>query len=143
MVEVPSVALSIDNFLHKVDFVNIGTNDLIQYTFAADRNQTNVARYNRFSHPISLRLIRNVVNAADRQGKEIVACGAMASHPRGICLLIGMGVRSFSLQADKAAAIRNVVSRVNSNDLEAIVNDLENCTYAHEIEAKFNRSTYE
>ena len=136
MVEIPSVALTMEDFLPKVDFVNLGTNDLIQYTFAVDREQNDVSKYSRFTHPAGLKIIRSVINAADRHGKELVSCGTMASHPHGICLLMGLGVRNFSIQVDMLSEIRTIVSRVNTNDLEALVSHLDDFKYASEVEDK-------
>jgi phosphotransferase system enzyme I (PtsI) len=139
MVEVPSVALSIEDYLPKVDFINLGTNDLIQYIVAAGREQANLSKYGRFTNPVFLKIIRNVINAADRHGKELVACGAMSSHPYGISLLIGLGARNFSLPIDAIPEIRKTVSRVSSNELEALASNLDSYKYSSEVEEKIKR----
>jgi phosphoenolpyruvate-protein kinase (PTS system EI component) len=77
--------------------IELGTNDLIQYLFAVNRDQYDLKRHNRFSHPAFLRLLSHIVLACERHGKQLIACGEMASHPLGSSLLLALGVKCLSV----------------------------------------------
>lgn len=98
MIEVPAAALAADAFTRELDFLSIGTNDLIQYTLAIDRVDDEVNYLYDPLHPAILRLIQMVISAGQRAGIPISMCGEMAGDPRYIPLLIGMGLREFSMQ---------------------------------------------
>jgi len=98
MIEVPAAALAADTFTRELDFLSIGTNDLIQYTLAIDRVDDEVNYLYDPLHPSILRLIQMVISAGQRAGIPISMCGEMAGDPRYIPLLIGMGLREFSMQ---------------------------------------------
>ncbi len=98
MIEVPAAALAADAFTRELDFLSIGTNDLIQYTLAIDRVDDEVNYLYDPLHPAILRLIQMVITAGQRAGIPISMCGEMAGDPRYIPLLIGMGLREFSMQ---------------------------------------------
>ncbi|WP_428634082.1 phosphoenolpyruvate--protein phosphotransferase [Sedimenticola sp.] len=98
MIEVPAAALSADAFTRELDFLSIGTNDLIQYTLAIDRVDDEVNYLYDPLHPAILRLIQMVITAGERAGIPVSMCGEMAGDPRYIPLLIGMGLREFSMQ---------------------------------------------
>lgn len=97
MVETPASVLMIEPLLEQVDFVSIGTNDLVQYTLTVDRNNENVMSYYQPLHPVILRMIDKVVTAAGRCGKPVSLCGEIASDPRWTPLLLGLGIRSLSM----------------------------------------------
>lgn len=97
MAEVPSVAILIEQFLERVDFVSIGTNDLSQYTMAADRLSPNLAEYNDPWQPAVLALIARTARAGVKMGKTVCVCGEAAADPLLACVLVGMGVVSLSI----------------------------------------------
>lgn len=96
LVEVPSVAVTVDLFAPEVDFLSIGTNDLVQYTMAVDRANEKVSSLYQSLHPAVLRLIRQVVEAGRQAGKEVSICGEMAGEPLATVLLIGLGLTVLS-----------------------------------------------
>ena len=98
MVEIPSAALDISAYLDRIDFVSIGTNDLIQYLFAASREEGSLDRYRPALHPLVLRLVHSMVLACENAKKTLTVCGDMSSEPFSALLLAGLGVRTMSLQ---------------------------------------------
>ena len=116
MVEVPAAVACLDDLLEEVDFVSIGTNDLIQYTLAADRNNASVREYYDQYHPAILHSIKRVADAAKKAGKKASLCGEMAADPLCALLLTGMGVRDFSLSAPSIPVGRPAI---RSNSFEA------------------------
>lgn len=99
MVEVPSLALMADELMEVVDFVSIGTNDLTQYTMAADRLSPHLAEYNDPWQPAVLRLIEFVGQAGKKAGKPVGVCGEAAADPVLACVLVGLEVTSLSMAA--------------------------------------------
>ncbi len=97
MVEVPSAVIMIDRFVEEVDFVSIGTNDLIQYTLAVDRSNKEVAGLYNPCDPSVLRLVESTLVAAQRRGIVANMCGQMSGSPLHTQLLIGLGLRQFSV----------------------------------------------
>lgn len=97
MVETPATAVAISKFLSHLDFVSIGTNDLIQYTMAVDRNDDAVSHLYDPLHPAVLQLISHVVTTAERMGKQVSLCGEMAGDPQLSRLLLGLGLRRYSM----------------------------------------------
>jgi len=120
MIEVPSAALLADILAKEVDFFSIGTNDLIQYTLAADRNNENVAHLYNPTDPAVLRLIRMVVEAAGRQKIDVNVCGEMSGEPLYIPLLVGMGLRQFSATPRKVPEIKRVIRQLDVPEAERI-----------------------
>ena len=116
MVEVPAAVLIIDFLLQDVDYVSIGTNDLIQYTLAADRNNASVRQYYDPYHPAILHSIKRVADAANKVGKKVSVCGEMAADPLCALLLAGMGVREFSISAPSIPVVKQAI---RSNSFEA------------------------
>lgn len=121
MVEIPSVAMSLRSFLPRISFINLGTNDLAQYLFAASREDSGLEDYRQIMHPVILRLVRNVVSAAKFKDKEVSVCGEAASDPLMAALLVGAGVTSFSMQAQSIPVVRETVSRWSFVDLHKLV----------------------
>jgi phosphoenolpyruvate-protein kinase (PTS system EI component) len=97
MLEVPAAAVCIDALLDEVDFVSIGSNDLIQYLMAADRDNPRVAHLCEPFSPAILRVLRGVIRACTARGKPVTLCGEMAARPRCFLVLFGMGLRSLSM----------------------------------------------
>ena len=105
MVEIPAIAIAIEPFVQALDFLSIGTNDLIQYTLAIDRGDHDVAGLYDPLHPAVLRLVANTINAGERAGKPVAVCGEMAGDARLTRLLLGLGWTGI-LHAPAAAARR-------------------------------------
>ena len=113
MIEVPAAALALPMFMRKLDFLSIGTNDLIQYTLAIDRTDDAVAHLYDPLHPAVLHLIAHTIQAANRGGTPIAVCGEMAGDPGLTRLLLGFGLRNFSMHAQQLLSIKERVLRTN------------------------------
>lgn len=120
MVEVPSAALTIDSFMDEADFFSIGTNDLVQYTLAVDRNNQYVANLFKHTNPAVLFLIKQVIESALKHDKTVSVCGEMAGEARFAVMLLGFGLREFSVGPTSLPELRTLLSRVTideANDL--------------------------
>ncbi len=117
MVEVPATAIAIEPFADALDFLSIGTNDLIQYTLAIDRADNEVAALYDPLHPAVLRLIANTINAGVRVGKPVSVCGEMAGDPRLTRLLLGLGLTQFSMHAQQLLDVKREIRQAHSNAL--------------------------
>jgi phosphotransferase system enzyme I (PtsI) len=111
MIEIPAAALSLRLFLKHFDFLSIGTNDLIQYTLAIDRADESVAHLYDSLHPAVLRLIADTIAECHRQGKGVSVCGEMAGDVTMTRLLLGLGLRSFSMHPSQILAVKQQVLR--------------------------------
>ncbi len=116
MIEVPSAALTMDAILPEVDFVSIGTNDLIQYLIAVDRVNQEVADLYDPYHPAVLRTINFIIQAARKKGKPVSICGEMASDPELVPFLVGLGVDILSLSPRMFLRIKNTLRNLNFKD---------------------------
>lgn len=114
MIEVPAAAISVQMFLKHFDFLSIGTNDLIQYTLAIDRADESVAHLYDPLHPAVLKLVADTISACRAQGKEVSVCGEMAGDVGLTRLLLGMGLRSFSMHPAQILAVKQLVLRADS-----------------------------
>jgi phosphotransferase system enzyme I (PtsI) len=127
MIEVPSAALLADVLAREVDFFSIGTNDLIQYTLAADRNNEHVANLYSPADPAVLRLIRMVVQAAQKEQSkrpfDVNVCGEMSGEPLYVPLLVGLGLRQLSATPRKIPEIKQVIRRLKVSEAEALARD--------------------
>ncbi len=117
MIEVPAAALSLPLFLKYFDFLSVGTNDLIQYTLAIDRADESVAHLYDPLHPAVLRLLADTIRAGSAQGKSISVCGEMAGDPQLTRLLLGLGLRSFSMHPTQILAVKHEVLRADTTKL--------------------------
>jgi phosphotransferase system enzyme I (PtsI) len=117
MIEVPSAAIAIDSMLAHIDFASLGTNDLIQYTLAIDRTDSEVAHLYEPLHPAVLRLIRDVIRACDKASTPISLCGEMAGEPQLCKLLLGLGLRTFSMHPVELLRVKQEVLRARAQDL--------------------------
>jgi phosphotransferase system enzyme I (PtsI) len=120
MIEVPSAAILADVLAKEVDFFSIGTNDLVQYTLAADRNNEYVANLYDPADPAVLRLIRGVMQAARDRGIEVNVCGEMSGEPLYIPLLIGLGLRQLSATPRKIPEIKRVIRQLRVPEAEQV-----------------------
>jgi phosphoenolpyruvate-protein phosphotransferase (PTS system enzyme I) len=133
MIEVPSAALMADVLAKQVDFFSIGTNDLVQYTLAADRNNENVANLYSPVDPAVLRLIRGVVGAAQREGVEVNVCGEMSGEPVYAPLLVGLGLRQLSATPRKIPEIKRVIRSLTVPDAERVATESLRMETAREV----------
>ncbi|PQP89068.1 phosphoenolpyruvate--protein phosphotransferase [Paenibacillus sp. AR247] len=116
MIEIPAAAIAADVLAKEVDFFSIGTNDLIQYTMAADRMNESVAYLYQPHHPSILRLIQLVIQAANRHGKWAGMCGEMAGDSAAIPLLLGLGLYEFSMSTSSVLPARELISRLSREE---------------------------
>jgi phosphotransferase system enzyme I (PtsI) len=120
MIEVPSVAILADQLIGDLDFLSIGTNDLIQYTLAVDRDNDLVNSLYQPLHPAVLRLIEKVIEAGRRANKPITLCGEMAGNPQYIPLLVGMGLFDLSMNPAALLEAKKIVRSMNYRKWEEI-----------------------
>jgi phosphoenolpyruvate-protein phosphotransferase len=118
MLEIPSAILTADTYVHELKFLSIGTNDLLQYTLAADRGNAALERYRDSLHPALLKLIRLAVEAAARAKIELSVCGEMAGDPAAALVLVGLGVRVLSMVPPNIAPVRRAIRAATTADLE-------------------------
>ena len=121
MIEIPAAALMADHFAKEVDFFSIGTNDLIQYSMAADRMNERVSNLYQPYNPAILRLIKFVIDSAHAEGKWVGMCGEMGGDPVATPLLLGMGLDEFSMSAGSVLRIRHLIRNANYADCQALV----------------------
>jgi phosphotransferase system enzyme I (PtsI) len=117
MIEIPAAALSVQMFLKYFDFLSIGTNDLIQYTLAIDRADESVAHLYDPLHPAVLKLVADTIAACRAQGKEVSVCGEMAGDVELTRLLLGLGLRSFSMHPAQILPVKQLVLRADTTKL--------------------------
>lgn len=134
MVEVPSAALMAPEFAREVDFFSIGTNDLIQYTLAADRSDPAVAKYYNSADPAVLRLIRMVVRAAAERNVPVTVCGQMSSDPKFVPLLVGLGLRTLSTTPLAVPEVKEVIRSLTIAQAEQIAASAFELDLARDIE---------
>ena len=134
MIEIPAAAMLADQFAKEVDFFSIGTNDLIQYTMAADRMNEQVSYLYQPYNPSILRLINNVIKAAHAEGKWAGMCGEMAGDQTAVPLLMGMGLDEFSMSATSVLQTRSLMKRLESKKMEELANKaLSECATMEEV----------
>ncbi len=133
MIEVPSAAISAPRMVEILDFISIGTNDLIQYTLAIDRGNQAVSRWYQPLHPAVLRLISAVIDTAVAMGKPVALCGEMAGDTRHTGLLLSLGLTDFSLHPRGILEIKETLSRLQRKPLLALKRRILNAGVAEEV----------
>jgi phosphotransferase system enzyme I (PtsI) len=133
MVEIPSSAVSADLFAKEVDFFSIGTNDLIQYTLAADRMNERVSYLYQPYNPAILRLVRMVIQAAHKEGKWVGMCGEMAGDDIAIPILLGLGLDEFSMSATSILKARSQIRNLSKEDIEKHMDAILSMSTAEEV----------
>ncbi len=139
MVEVPVTALMADRFVKEVDFFSIGTNDLIQYSMAADRMNERVAYLYQPYNPAIFRLIKMVIDAAHKEGKWVSLCGEMAGDKVAIPILLGLGLDEFSMNAASILKVRSYINQLSLVEMKEIaeqVLDMESAEVVKEFVQK-------
>lgn len=134
MVEVPSAAIMAEEFAKEVDFFSIGTNDLIQYTLAADRSDPVVSKYYNGTDPSVLFLVRRVLFAARDANLPVSVCGQMSSDPKFVPLLLGMGLRELSVTPQSVPVIKQLIRNVSIEECEAMAQRVYQLDMARDIE---------
>lgn len=135
MIEVPAAAVLVDHFAREAAFLSLGTNDLIQYALAVDRTSQSLAYLASPFDPAILRLILNVIRAGRDFRRTVCICGAMASDPLAAMLLLGLGMRDFSMEAAAIPEIKEALRRVTLIQAEAVAAEALSCATADEVEA--------
>jgi multiphosphoryl transfer protein len=133
LIEVPSAALLAARLAPEVDFFSIGTNDLTQYTMAADRGNVRVGALADALHPAILRLIAETVDAADAHGRWVGVCGELAGDPDATALLLGLGVRELSMGAPAVAIVKHAVRATDVGDARALAAAALRCATSAEV----------
>ncbi len=134
MIEVPSAVLLADSIARVVDFFELGTNDLVQYTLAVDRGNDEVADWFRTLHPAVLRSIDTSLKAARAAGIPVIVCGEMASTPAYATLLVGLGATDMSMTPAAIPRVRRTLSQINSADAKNVAESCLACATADEVE---------
>lgn len=134
MIEIPAAAVLADKFAKEVDFFSVGTNDLIQYTMAANRMNERVSYLYQPYNPSILRLIKNVIDAAHAEGKWAGMCGEMAGDQTAVPLLVGMGLDEFSMSATSILKTRSLMKRLDTAKMAELADRaLKECDTMEEV----------
>jgi phosphotransferase system enzyme I (PtsI) len=141
MVEIPSTAVLADQFAKEVDFFSIGTNDLIQYTMAADRMNQRVSYLYQPYSPSILRLVKMVIDAAHAEGKWAGMCGEMAGDETAIPLLLGLGLDEFSMSATSILKARSLIKKLTKSEMESLANQVLNMQTTTQVIDAVNAAT--
>ena len=136
MIEIPAAAVLAHQFAKEVDFFSIGTNDLIQYTMAADRMNERVSYLYQPYNPSILTLIKHVIDSAHKEGKWAGMCGEMAGDQTAVPLLVGLGLDEFSMSASSVLKTRSLISKLTLEEMKALADKAINeCATVQEVEA--------
>lgn len=133
MLEIPAVAVMAEHFAKYVDFFSIGSNDLIQYLFAVDRGNQQVAYLYQELHPAVLRMVRQVIEAAHAEGKWVGMCGEMANNAYAVPLLMAMGLDEFSMSSSQILRVRSLINQLNTRKLQPLVHRAIHAETAAEV----------
>jgi phosphotransferase system enzyme I (PtsI) len=135
MVEIPSVAVLADRFAKEVDFFSIGTNDLTQYTMAAERTNEKVAHLGDACHPAVLRQIQRVIEAAHKEGIWVGLCGELAGDADAIPILLGLGLDEFSMAPASIPRAKEIIRKWHVSDAESLIATVLDMDSAEEVRA--------
>ena len=136
MIEIPAAAVLAHQFAKEVDFFSIGTNDLIQYTMAADRMNERVSYLYQPYNPSILTLIKHVIDSAHKEGKWAGMCGEMAGDQTAVPLLVGLGLDEFSMSASSVLKTRSLISKLTLGDMQELAaKAINECATVQEVEA--------
>lgn len=140
MIEVPAAALMVDSIAREVAFLSLGTNDLIQYTLAVDRTNEHVAHLFTPAEPSVLKLIKCVIDAGERHNIPVSMCGEMAGDPAFVYLLIGMGLRIFSVAPAQVPQIKRLIRSISAAEARQFADSVLACESRDEVLAMLERS---
>lgn len=133
MIEIPAAVLNADNFAKYSDFFSIGTNDLIQYSMAADRGNEKVSYLYQPTNPSILRLIKMTIDSGHKYNRQVGMCGEVAGDINALPLLIGMGLDCFSMSASSILKTRSIVSKLSYEECKKLVEKCLECETSNEI----------
>ena len=142
MIEVPSAAVMSDIIAKEVDFLSIGTNDLIQYTMAVDRVNADVAHLYEPMHPAILRLLKNIIDSAHAAGKNVGMCGEMAGDPLYTVILLGLGLDEFSMSAVQIPKVKKIIRNISKIEAKKLVEQLFDCKNMNEVNLTMKKFKY-
>ncbi len=134
MMETPAAVLIADEIAREVDFFCLGTNDLVQYLLAVDRDNESVADWFRTLHPAVLRSIKIVLGAAEKNQIPTVICGEMAGSPVYVAILIGLGATELSMNVNSISRVRRIISHIAYEEAKEITDNIKKCRTADEVE---------
>jgi phosphotransferase system enzyme I (PtsI) len=143
MVEVPAAAVCIDAILRETDFVSIGSNDLIQYLVAADRDNPKVAHLCESLSPAIFRVLRMVLDSCQRTGTPVTLCGEMAGQPRAVLVLFGMGLRRFSMSPAFIPTVKELLASVTTAQAERFAHHVLQLSTSEEIRSYLTSRLHE
>lgn len=133
MVETPASVFLIPELITEIDFISIGTNDLVQYTLNVDRNNENVRQYYKPTMPIIIKMLNKVINTAQEHNKPVTLCGEIASDVRWIPLLIGLGLRELSVSPNNYYKIKQFVHTIELNNCQKLAKNILAAKYEKEV----------
>jgi phosphoenolpyruvate-protein phosphotransferase (PTS system enzyme I) len=136
MIEVPSAVLTAREIAENVDFLCLGTNDLVQYLLAVDRDNEAVADWYQTLHPAVFRAVKQVITAASEADKPVIVCGEMAGSPFYVPLLIGAGARELSMNINSIQNVRRLIAGITIEDATSLLEHVMNCKTADEAETE-------
>jgi phosphoenolpyruvate-protein phosphotransferase (PTS system enzyme I) len=139
MIEIPAAAIVLPMFLEKLDFISVGTNDLIQYTLAIDRADDEVAHLYNPLHPAIIYLLSEILRVAKRANKPVAVCGEMAGDIRYTRLLLGLGLRNFSMHPAHLLEVKQRVLTTNLPDMSSVINKLLKATEPDKIRSLIDK----
>ncbi|HEY6349916.1 MAG TPA: phosphoenolpyruvate--protein phosphotransferase [Candidatus Angelobacter sp.] len=139
MIEVPSAAFILDQLAPELDFFSIGTNDLSQYFFAADRGNPAVADLANARHPAFLRLLQQIILGAQKHRKPVSVCGDMAADLRSIPLLIALGVKEISVPVPDIPRVKERISRLSVSECQSLLAEVLQCAQKEDVEKLLDR----
>ncbi len=142
MIEVPSAAIIADLIAKEVDFLSIGTNDLIQYTIAVDRVNANITHLYNPMHPAILRLLKNIIDSGHKAGIDVGMCGEMAGDPAYTIVLLGLGLDEFSMSAAQIPHVKKIIRNVSKEKAKNLAERLLACGSMSEIETEMKKFKY-
>jgi phosphotransferase system enzyme I (PtsI) len=139
MIEVPSAALLADKLAQEVDFLSIGTNDLVQYILAVDRGNERISYLYKHLHPAVLRMLKHIINAGHQHGVWVGMCGEMAGDPLSTLLLLGLDLDEFSMSPQAVPEIKKIIRSTDYREAVRITNRVLELETASEVERFMTR----
>ncbi|NQZ57466.1 MAG: phosphoenolpyruvate--protein phosphotransferase [Lentisphaeraceae bacterium] len=133
MIEMPSTIWQLDEILDELDYISIGTNDLVQYLFAVDRGNSRVEDYFKPMHPIVIKALRHIVKRANKKNKGVSICGEIAGNPLFLPLLLGVGLKELSMPALLMSQVKPLIAKVKIGECRSLVNRVVKFRTEHEV----------